>query len=354
MLGELVIGYLFLGGVGAGTLVVLSALEVAQMLQICGKSKRNSAPSERMHASPRSEYMSQSGRLLAVALQHGGTVLSREARARGWILCAGFLVLACLCLLVDVGRVDRVLNLFLIPSFSALSIGAFALSGALVVAICFAVYVNFEGACLPVLLVTMLSVLGITLGLVTAVYTGVLLSGMASVSLWQTPMLPVIFLASSVSCGIACVFFASSYLCSRSRVAETLKRLVTVDTVLVVTELALVMLWLGGAYIFGFTENTPMFAEMVLAPVSESSCLSAEALLFGDVSVILWGGLVVCGLVAPLLIEHLCVRTEQFNGLAVAASLLLLGAMVLRVCVVDAALYDASQTTSTLYAWSYR
>ena len=78
--------YLFLGGTGAGALAVLCVLECARVLR---------------------------WRALA---------MPEEFFARAWPMCTVTLATGMLCLLVDLGRPDRLLGLFASPAPSVLSL----------------------------------------------------------------------------------------------------------------------------------------------------------------------------------------------------------------------------------------
>ena len=101
MLGELAVGYLFLGGTGAGAIAVASVLDLALVRAPFGTDARVSADE-----APPCE------RVVAFALLAGFAALA----------------LGVLCLLFDLGRIDRALDLFLRPSATYLTVGSFALA----------------------------------------------------------------------------------------------------------------------------------------------------------------------------------------------------------------------------------
>ena len=100
MISTLATCYLFLGGAGAGCLVVLSLLKGARTLRAC--------PDD----------------LLA---------LPRDLLSRAWVLCVVFLVLGTACIAIDLGRFDNVLVLLTSPRPVPLAVGAYALAFSLAI-----------------------------------------------------------------------------------------------------------------------------------------------------------------------------------------------------------------------------
>ena len=105
--------YLFLGGTGAGALAVLCVLECARVLR---------------------------WRALA---------MPEEFFARAWPMCTVTLATGMLCLLVDLGRPDRLLGLFASPAPSVMAAGSFALVAALACAAAFSLGALLDTVRLP-------------------------------------------------------------------------------------------------------------------------------------------------------------------------------------------------------------
>ena len=184
MLGTLAVGYLFLGGAGAGAIVVASVLDLALVRAPFGTDARVS-----VDEAPPCE------------------------RVAAFALLAGFaaLALGVLCLLFDLGRIDRVLDLFLRPSPTYLTVGSFALA---VLAACGAFLTLVRFAYLPSVpraAAVAVEAVAVAVGLVVMVYTGLLLQGLGAVALWRSPFVPVLFTLSSLSCGIAVVLVAAFF-----------------------------------------------------------------------------------------------------------------------------------------------
>lgn len=176
MLGSLVTLYLFLGGCGAGVLLVGSLWS----LQFC--RVRDRGPREA------TAFDAMTGRL--------------------YLAGAVMLVVAALCLLLDLGMPQRFLLLFLRPTFSLLSVGSFILLGGLLCA-CFLVFARFfTHVTVPAALCRVVEAACAVLALLLMGYTGVYLAWMEAVPLWNNLALPVLFVLSSASSGIAVALMA--------------------------------------------------------------------------------------------------------------------------------------------------
>lgn len=323
MFSALAVMYLFLGGSGAGAVVVLSSLEFCDAQRHQGQSRRA--------AVARAGLRGRAGLASSPAAPGRSLGLPRNFYARAWpfafvLLCAGVL-----CLLCDIGRPDRLLALVSHPSFSALAVGAWAIVACLLAAGAFVALSVFEGVDMPLVGVRVLSVVGVIAGLLTAVYTGVLLQGMASIVLWQTAFLPAAFVCSSLSCGIACVFASLAFTESRQPLNAFAVRLAGVDSALIVLELAFV----GGVVAVGFAE-----------PAARDA---AWSLVGGEYRWLFWGGLVGLGLAAPFVLERVSAPERRRTLLLWTACLVLAGGFALRWCMVLAASYDVTQIPSAVY-----
>lgn len=287
--------YLFLGGTGAGALAVLCVLECARALR---------------------------GRALE---------LPEEFFARCWPVCVVALAVGILCLLADLGRPDRLLLLVTSPAPSAIAIGAFALVVALGCAVAFAVLALFDNVRAGRAVVVGLAVAGFASAAVTAAYTGVLLQSLAAVLFWQSPLLPLVFVLSSASCGIACAFLAAAFVETRHPHMRPLVWLARVD---------------GGIVL---AEAGCLAAYVLLALAGDGTARAAQALVFGDMGAVFWGVLVVGGLAVPLALERFLTHGNSRTQLLWIAALLLVGGFALRFCIVGAGAYDVTQMPEGLY-----
>lgn len=274
MFSELVVAYLFLGGSGAGACAVLAALGLL-------------ADRDEVRCCAAVRFRDGRGRLYGSFF--GAPLIGASA----------VLGLAALCLMADVGRPDRLLILATSAPTSYLVVGAWA------VALCFALAAGASllwRGFLPATLTALRIVSGLLLivAVVVMAYTGLLLSDMASVPLWHSGWLPVVFVLSSLSCGIAlCVAFA---LLGRAAAAfgSTLRLLLRVDGVLIVLEGAVLALWL-------LSVCAALPFDGALTPTDEAARASVALLLSGAESTLFWCGLVGLGLIVPLAIDGFAV-----------------------------------------------
>lgn len=322
MFSALTTGYLFLGGAGAGACAVLSVLECATAR--VRVNERLLALSARAHGGVPSRTL---GARIALHL-----ALPSEFFARAWPSCVVLLMLGTLCLVVDLGRPDRLPMLIVSPQMTPMAVGAFSLMVCLVCATAFSCFslldtlVPTRGATLA------LACVGLASGVVTAAYTGVLLCSLASVLAFQTPLLPAVFALSSLSCGLAVALGCFALVEARYPHARALFSLVSADSVIIVAEMAC----------------AAAFAAWLA--LGERTAASAQALLVGDLAGVFWGGVVVCGLVLPLVLERvLSQRNESFRvQLMWTAACVLVGGCALRFCVVGLAAFDVTQMPGAL------
>lgn len=289
MFSDLIIGYLFLGGVGGGAVLLLGATEV-----------------------------------LARWRGDGWRYLHEACMRPVLVIAFGALLVGCACLLKDTARSDQALLLFARPSFSPLSLGAFSLTGLMVclTVILAAQYQRSLRRC--TLLLGVVKAVAAVLAAVVVAYTGFFLFGMASVPLWNTPLIPVLFVLSSLSSGVAVVLMVVSCLVPFPKaVASQMMALVRFDGALIVLEvlsLGLMYLQLRG---------------------NAAADLSFEALVSGNCAQAFLGGFLLCGLGVPLGLEiaapFLPKRGMMFY--IFLGSLILVGAFFLRFCAIEAGVH---------------
>lgn len=307
MLGTLAVGYLFLGGAGAGAIVVASVLDLALVRAPFGTDARVS-----VDEAPPCE------------------------RVAAFALLAGFaaLALGVLCLLFDLGRIDRVLDLFLRPSPTYLTVGSFALA---VLAACGAFLTLVRFAYLPSVpraAAVAVEAVAVAVGLVVMVYTGLLLQGLGAVALWRSPFVPVLFTLSSLSCGSALVLAAAQLTGAASAFATVLGRLAVVDAVVIVLEAAALAVFAG-------TALAGVGGDFVVGRTAEALAASAEALVAGEAAWLFWGGLVLAGLAVPFALDVILARLRRPRPAIalVAAACVLAGGLAMRYCVVEAGMH---------------
>lgn len=326
MLSELVVGYLFLGGCGAGGCLVAAILS----LLIAGEDLRPALESR---------FASCAGSLY------------RKFVLPILVASLGALLLGVVCLFADLGQPGRILLLLFSGVVTHLTVGAWSivvcfLTGAFLV-------LAWEGvvpagvACFRIA-----NGLLVAVSLVVAIYTGLLLSSVAAVPAWNSGWLAVLFLISAISCGIALASGVSVLSEGGRCFARALGRLAKLDMAVIVVEAAVVALWL----------LVPAFSgETVSAQAGDASF---AALTAGALAPLFWVGFCGLGLVLPFVVEvastlrmtlpsrggapH-AVNTQQAGslaamrtGLLVSAIAVLVGGYLLRYLVVAAAIAPVS------------
>jgi formate-dependent nitrite reductase membrane component NrfD len=299
MLSDLTITYLFLGGAGSGA---LSVLIILSLLTPC--ASRGGDPA---HYAPQATFRP----LFFFGYQIGG----------------GALILSVLCLLFDLGRPDRLFFLFLHPSPSYLALGSYALVIliACTIALCLIWGVSFRR--LSRWTVRTVEVLGLSAALITMLYTGLLFQSIGTGTLLGTVLIPVIFVLSSLSTGIALLLLMAAITRAGKLFSTTFRRLARADVAIILLESVGLVLLL----VFGFDE------QQTRAATTE--------LVFGDFAVVFWVGVVGCGIIAPLGFEGVSLRSG-IDGMvarweyafASVAFLLLIGGYCLRATLLGAGL----------------
>jgi formate-dependent nitrite reductase membrane component NrfD len=151
------------------------------------------------------------------------------------------------------------------------------------------------------------------------VYTGLLLGDAIPIPFWNTVLLPILFFLSAASTGVMAVILIGVI----AAVEETrLLTLARVDILLIVLEALVLAGYLHGSYRI---PNTRM---------------SAEHVLVGESATMFWLGVVVCGLLIPLVID---IAGLHGAGAALASILGLVGGLCLRyVVLAGGAMYPMS------------
>ena len=169
----------------------------------------------------------------------------------------------------------------------------------------------------------MIESLACVLSLGVMLYTGLLLESLGSVSAWNTPLVPILFLLSSASCGIAvalvCAFFDGHAVGGFA-----------VPRILIFADAAIV----SGEFV-----ATVLYGLFPPAGASFASLATGDALAL----LLWWLGFVFCGIAAPLVLETIAYKRlslpnqsgQAFACLAIASVLVLVGGACLRVGVVN-------------------
>lgn len=321
-----IICYLFLGGTGAGALLALGCLGLAV------------PHADRLSCALGARAVGESTtRMLARAAAY------RAFFAPAYLAALAFLALGVVFLACDLGRLDRMALLLVSPKPSYIALGTYALGVCLVAGAALCLSWGGVGAFRRIWVCRALEATSVVAGVTVMVYTGLLLSGMRSIPLWNTGWLTLLFALSSASCGIGLVTAAAELSGAAEHFAAALRRLSALEALLVVLEALAAALVLGHAL-----HGAPLHALGAFGAPASGEGLSASGqaglaaalrLCAGDWAAMFWGGFVACGLALPLALIgiHLVRRRHiALLGLATAACTLAGGA-ALRLCIVEAA-----------------
>lgn len=177
---------------------------------------------------------------------------------------------------------------------------------------------------------------GLILAFGTAAYTGLLI-GVTPIPIWNTPLLPILFSVSGISAGIAAAFI----------VGATWDKII-LHYVLPLKKLHLILLLFEVVLIFSLLYVT-VSRDAVAAQ-------SVAMLLTGELALWFWGGVVVIGLLIPIIIEsieliekqksaplkvdlqHFSSKDESLLKLYILEMMTLFGGFALRFVIVAAAI----------------
>ncbi len=244
-----------------------------------------------------------------------------------------FVALGAPFLILDLGKKPRFLNACLNPRSSWAARGFLILTtliitGLIVFAASFLPWVlpilGFKSppwldGSLPAFRV--LEVVAIIFALGTAAYTGVFLKSVRYVSLWDTWLLPVLFVASALSTGSMGIIISlfGFGLAGHNTAMEALShRLIPVEQALVVIEAIALIAFLGLRYRAG-----------------ETAAHSMRLLMSGKLKLVFWAGIVALGLLLPTIIDNVYSRFPDYPALLfVTGACALAGGFFLRFGVV--------------------
>jgi formate-dependent nitrite reductase membrane component NrfD len=186
---------------------------------------------------------------------------------------------------------------------------------------------------------SLLGWLNILFGVAVGIYTGILLNTMVARPLWNTSVLPVLFLVSGLSAGAAAMHVATRF-CGQRPAPQgmigglvaafaqplgpeppdksTVDSLIRADVVLLALELVLLAL-----LVLGLVTSTASHAE------------AAQLVLGGPYTLAFWGLIVGAGILAPIALQSLEL-SHRIPHTVLPALLVLAGGYVLRWVMVNA------------------
>ena len=172
----------------------------------------------------------------------------------------------------------------------------------------------------------LLLIAGSALAFATATYTGLLLGMVVSVPLWNTPVLPLLFVVSAGSTGMAAAVVTAVLFPMEERklLAEHFFYLNQIHSLMIAVEMIFLF-----CYLF------------IIATTSIVGGQSVGILLGGWLALPFWVGVVLWGIVDPLLLylyEVVLGKPMMPNAMLVSDTSVLLGGFVLRFVILSAAL----------------
>jgi formate-dependent nitrite reductase membrane component NrfD len=263
-------GYLFLGGLGGGTMIVSSAADL-----FLGRG---------------------------------------EVFALGCFVTAVAIALGSSLLIFELGKPVRFWRVFSTQK-AIMTVGAWMLSLLIVTSfVQFTFWLGFSPWRFLVGLRQAFAALNLLLGLGVCTYTGILLGSMKPRRFWNTPALPVLFLVSGLSTGSAFQALLAGAWPSATgaeAVSTAHSMLREVDLVLIALELVSVM----------------VFVLMMRTTAGPAASRAAARWLTGSYALAFWGGVIALGLLLPLTLYAIGVPV-------LPAACVLGGGLVLRFLVV--------------------
>jgi len=279
--GWLIVAYLFLAGAGSGAFIAAVACDLL--------------------APDWSKALARAGSLAAGPLVAVGTV--------------------CLVLDLDAGLWEPWRQIYLVNNLSSMiTWGVLILALFIPIALLYAAALNeitFVGR-IASKYTLYLGGVGSFLAVSTAAYTGVLIAVVNGVPFWNTPLMPLLFMASAMSTGLAVAMIGAAIIDIRT--IKTLSNFALGHVIFLAVEAVVLM----------------MFVFMSLTRSTEAA-MSASMLISGVLSPYFWVLVVVLGILIPfvLSIVEYYEYGEMPRSLVVGADLLvLLGGMSLRALII--------------------
>jgi len=173
-----------------------------------------------------------------------------------------------------------------------------------------------------------LEIISVIFAFATALYTGVLLKSMKYTPIWNTPLLPTLFLASALSTGsmvvVLSVMSYGLFASSGHSLLPLIHGVIRVEQIFILIEGFILAIYLWAVYRKGSQGKS-----------------SVHLLLFGDLKWLFWGGIVSLGFFFPMILESLYSQLPGYPMLLVLTGLFLLcGGFFLRSGVIAAGIKE--------------
>jgi len=216
-------------------------------------------------------------------------------------------------LILDLGKKLKFYTACLNPRTSWLARGFFILSIFIVVGlIVFTVAViSFQWISHPPVFWRLFEVISVIFAFATAIYTGILLQSVKYVPIWNTPLLPILFLASALSTGsMGIILTTMGYgllLSQGGSFPQLVNILIKVEQVFILLEAWVFISYLVSKY-----------------RLKDQGETSVRLLVAGDLRFLFWGGIVCVGFIFPTVLEYLYSNFPQYPVLLFATGVLLL------------------------------
>lgn len=322
LIGELAVWYLFLAGVGAGAVLVAAVLEQLTPFEVRCVAATTLRSASGASATYRYAPGAAASAWRTPAISWAAATIPQPQFQRFFAPAYGAGMAAVLvgmfCLLADLGRPDRLLQLLFAPTLSFIAVGVYLLLALTASGLVLCAVWLFGATRLPRWLVAAARIVAALSAIAVMAYTGLLLCTMPAIPFWNTPWVPLLFVASDISAGIGLVVAAVILTGGDGPFRTTLLRIKRWDAVALVAEAVCLVLLLAVAFWNG--------------PTAEAS---ASMILRGPVAAPFWIMVVGMGLLFPFA----AARASQGGGsrlmLAVSGALLI-SCFFLRWCVVQA------------------
>ena len=244
----------------------------------------------------------------------------RRLFAPAYTAAFGAIALGAFMLLLDLGRMSAAPLLVFSPTPTYITFGFWALVMSIILTGGLACVWAFPSAHVRTCVVRAATWAALVAGFAVAVYTGLLLSSMPAVPFWASPLLPVLFTLSALSCGSALMLACAAASGSFDVFSQAIGRTVRIDVVVMGLEALAAAL---------------LVASAVIHPYAVAA-QSASMLLNGPLQMLFLLGFGGVGIVVPLVLESVSALGKvRLSSIALAAaSCVLVGGFILRYCIV--------------------